>query len=82
MIKYLMGFLFAGANIGILAAEIRVCSRPVDCNDGEICVSYTGCNKKQMMQCIPRTCYRSGAGCPGSIVCHNKHCADLSCKPK
>jgi|DEB19_MinimDraft_3_1074340.scaffolds.fasta_scaffold59441_2 hypothetical protein len=59
------------------------CILSSDCNDGEVCVSYTSCdlqkNKQQVRMCLARSCYSAGNNCPDSIYCNNKHCSDLRC---
>lgn len=64
----------------ILAQNLRACATQNDCNQDEICVSYTNCQGRQIKRCLARTCYRSGVGCPSEIVCNEKHCSVLNCK--
>jgi hypothetical protein len=58
------------------------CSQIDDCKIGEICVSYTGCDRKQVRVCLSQDCYRNGIGCPKEIYCYNKHCANWHCPAK
>ena len=67
----------------LIAGDLISCNKSSDCNDGEVCVSYTSCdrqkNKQQVHTCLTRSCYGDGHNCPDSIYCHKKHCGDLRC---
>ena len=77
----LIAYLVFGSTIS--AQNLLPCKNSSNCNDGQVCVSYTGCDsqksKKQVNQCLNRYCYSVGRDCPGSIYCNNKHCSDLRC---
>jgi len=71
-------------NTGLVAGDLISCNYSRDCHDGEVCVSYTGCdtqkNKKQVSKCLTRSCYSLGENCPGSIYCDNhQNCSELRC---
>lgn len=78
--KKISVFLVLSTNI--LASESRTCYRNEHCDDEQVCVSYTGCQKKQVRRCLNRTCYRNGVDCPSDVFCNNKHCANYNCAIK
>ena len=62
-----------------ISSDLKKCTRSSDCNDGEVCLSYTNCKGKQVKKCVLRSCHRSGVDCHPKITCINKHCGEVSC---
>lgn len=77
----LIGLLILKSSL--IASDLSACDISNNCNDGEVCVSYTSCderkNRQQVRKCLTRSCYSKGHNCPGSTYCQNKHCGDLRC---